>query len=224
MFSQAGKLPLTMPRRLADNPAALSFRSENGRVLYSEDVYVGYRWYDALDIEPLFAFGHGLSYTTFSLSGLELSQARNLTNGYTNGHTNGYADGASEILAVQDAEELTVRVTVENTGTRDGAEVVQVYVKPAAPTPLTSSPRDTVTRPAKELKGFAKVRVEAGGSQTAEIRLDLLRVTSFWSEAEDCWRSDAGVYGILVGTSSRGEFLEKTVVLEKTRRWSGLRR
>lgn len=94
---------------------------------------------------------------------------------------------------------------------------------PAARTPLTSSNRDTITRPTKELKGFAKVSLEAGASATAEVKLDVLRATSYWSEMEGCWRSDAGSYGILVGTSSRGEFLEKTFVVEKTRRWKGLR-
>ncbi|KAJ0340201.1 hypothetical protein COL922a_003633 [Colletotrichum nupharicola] len=178
-------------------PSGTNFRSDNGRVLYSEDVYVGYRWYDTLDITPLFPFGHGLSYTTFSVSDLSVSQ---------------------------DADKsVTVRVKVTNTGSRAGAEVVQVYVTPAAPTPLTSSIRDTITRPAKELKGFAKVTLEAGASATAEVTLDLLRATSYWAEMEDCWRSDAGKYGILVGTSSRGEFLESSISVEKTRRWSGLR-
>ncbi|KAK1514581.1 beta-glucosidase [Colletotrichum costaricense] len=210
----AGKLPLTMPRRVQDNPAALSFRSDNGRCLYSEDVYVGYRWYDTLDIEPLFPFGHGLSYTTFEVSDLEVSDASAQTNGHANGNNT---------ITVQEADSLTVRVKVANTGSRAGSEVVQVYVTPAARTPLTSTTRDTITRPKKEMKGFAKVTLEAGASATAEISLDVLRATSYWSEMEDCWRSDAGSYGILVGTSSRGEFLEKTVKVEKSRTWKGLR-
>lgn len=159
-------------------------------------MYVGYRWYDTLDINPLFPFGHGLSYTTFEVSGLEVQKS---------------------------TENLSVRVKVTNTGSRAGAEVVQVYVTPAARTPLTSSNRDTITRPAKELKGFAKVSLEAGASATAEVTLDVLRATSYWSEMEDSWRSDAGEYGILVGTSSRDEFLEAAFVLQKTRRWRGLR-
>ncbi|KXH60075.1 beta-glucosidase [Colletotrichum salicis] len=210
----AGKLPLTMPRRVQDNPAALSFRSDNGRCLYSEDVYVGYRWYDTLDIEPLFPFGHGLSYTTFSVSDLEVSDASDQTNGHANGNNT---------ITIQEADNLLVRVKVANTGSRAGSEVVQVYVTPAARTPLTSTTRDTITRPKKEMKGFAKVTLEAGASATAEISLDVLRATSYWSEMEDCWRSDVGSYGILVGTSSRGVFLEKTVKVEKSRTWRGLR-
>ncbi|POR35636.1 Beta-glucosidase [Tolypocladium paradoxum] len=235
VVNPGGKLPLTMPRRVADNPSALSHRSDNGRVLYSEDVYVGYRWYDTLDILPLFAFGHGLSYTTFELSGLEVEELADTTNGHVNcypdGHhkdnehaANGHSSAASrDAVIVDDAESLVVRVKVTNTGSRAGAEVVQVYVAPAASSPLTSSVSDTITRPAKELKGFAKVHVDAGASAVGEIKLDLLRATSYWSEMEDCWRSDAGSYGVLAGTSSRGKFLEKTVVVERTRRWKGLR-
>ncbi|TQN64686.1 putative beta-glucosidase I [Colletotrichum shisoi] len=213
----AGKLPLTMPRRVADNPAALSFRSDNGRVLYSEDVYVGYRWYDTLDVEPLFPFGHGLSYTTFEVSDLEVFDDDEVSVKEANGHT---ANGSKTVVA---SDTLVVRARVTNTGARAGAEVVQVYVTPAAPTPLTSSTRDAITRPAKEMKGFARVSLEAGASGTAEVALDVLRATSYWSEMEDCWRSDAGTYGVLVGTSSRGRFLEEKVVVEKTRRWKGLR-
>lgn len=212
---KAGKLPLTIPRRLQDNPAALSFRSDNGRSLYSEDVYVGYRWYDTLDITPLFPFGHGLSYTTFEVSGLEVVESTS--------QPEDHVSGSSNTMAAQEQESLSVRVKVTNTGSRAGAEVVQVYVTPAARTPLTSSNRDTITRPTKELKGFAKATLEAGDSTVAELTLDVLRATSYWSEMEDCWRSDAGSYGILVGTSSRGEFLDKTFVVEKTRRWKGLR-
>lgn len=181
-------------------------------------MYVGYRWYDTLDITPLFPFGHGLSYTTFEVSSLEIENFSSQATKHTNEQVNG-----SKTVTVQEQDNLSVRVKVSNTGSRAGAEVVQVYVTPAARTPLTSSNRDTITRPTKELKGFTKVALEAGASTTAEVTLDVLRATSYWSEMEDCWRSDAGLYGILVGTSSRGEFLEKTVVVDKTRKWKGLR-
>lgn len=170
-------------------------------------MYVGYRWYDTLDISPLFPFGHGLSYTTFEVSSLELHETASQPSG----------------SGSQGQDSLSVRVRVTNTGSRAGAEVVQVYVAPAAGTPLTASNRDTITRPAKELKGFAKVSLGAGESAAAEVTLDVLRATSYWSEMEGCWRSDAGSYGILVGTSSRGEFLEEAFVVQKTRRWKGLR-
>lgn len=189
-----------MPRRVSDNPSALSFRSEGGRVLYSEDVHVGYRWYDTLDIEPMFPFGHGLSYTTFELSNLSIEES-----------------SASE------SRKLIVGVDVNNIGSRAGAAVVQGYVKPPNATPLTAFPLDTITRSSKELKGFAKIHLEAGANGIAKLELDVLRATSYWSETEDCWCSDAGEYTILVGTSSRCEFLERTFTVRQSTTWRGLR-
>lgn len=102
----SGKLPLSMPVRVQDNPAYLSFRSEARRTLYSEDVYVGYRCYEAVEREVLFPFGHGLSYTSFRFSELSVRQV---------------------------GGQLQVEVDVENTGDVTGAEVVQVYVTQTAP-------------------------------------------------------------------------------------------
>ncbi|KNA96007.1 beta-glucosidase [Fusarium oxysporum f. sp. lycopersici 4287] len=199
-MNPSGKLPITMPRRVSDNPSALSFRSECGRVLYSEDVHVGYRWYDTLDIEPLFPFGHGLSYTTFTLSDLRVEE-----------------HGESE------SKKLIVSVNVTNTGSRSGAAVVQVYVKPPHPTPLTASALDTITRSSKELKGFAKINLVPGANGRAKVELDVLRATSYWSEREDYWCSDAGDYTVLVGMSSRCEFLDKTFTVQNATTWRGLR-
>ena len=96
-----GKLPLSFPIRVQDNPAFLNHRSEGGRTLYGEDVYIGYRWYESLQTKVAFPFGHGLSYTTFELSNLRVST---------------------------DAKILTVKLDLKNTGSLAGAEVVQVYV------------------------------------------------------------------------------------------------
>ena len=101
----SGKLAETFPVRLADNPSYLSFPGEKDDVRYREGIFVGYRYYDYKEIEPLFPFGHGLSYTTFEYSDIKLS-----TNAFS-------AD-----------EELTVSVVVKNTGKADGKEVVQLYV------------------------------------------------------------------------------------------------
>jgi beta-glucosidase len=104
----AGRLPVTWARRLEDYPATdprypeRSKRGVNGRTVYSEGVNVGYRWFDKEKIDPLFAFGHGLSYTTFAYSNLKVEET---------------ADGG-----------LNVRVTIKNTGPMDGDEVPQVYL------------------------------------------------------------------------------------------------
>lgn len=101
----SGKLAETFAKRLADTPAFLNFPGEDGNVIYGERIFVGYRYYDKRNIEPLFPFGHGLSYTTFEYSDLKLSAT-----------------------AVTDRDELTVSATIKNTGEVAGKEVVQLYV------------------------------------------------------------------------------------------------
>jgi len=102
----SGKLAETFPVRLEDTPAFLNFPAEDGEVLYGERVFVGYRYYDKRKIAPLFPFGHGLSYTDFSYSDLEVSSER-----------------------LSDKDSLTVAFTVTNSGDIAGKEVVQLYVK-----------------------------------------------------------------------------------------------
>jgi beta-glucosidase len=105
----SGKLPDTFPVRYEDNPAFISYPGEAGKVLYGEGIYVGYRYYDAKKIEPLFPFGHGLSYTTFKYSNLKVTPEK-----------------------VEQGGQVTVTVDVKNTGKRPGKEVVQLYVRDAA--------------------------------------------------------------------------------------------
>jgi beta-glucosidase len=97
-----GRLPLTFPRSLAETPAAPYSPGHDGHAEYGEGHLVGYRWYDRHDLDPLFPFGHGLGYTTFSIEPVEV--AGTVTAG------------------------ATVTVEVVNTGARVGTEVVQVYV------------------------------------------------------------------------------------------------
>ncbi|SMR61167.1 unnamed protein product [Zymoseptoria tritici ST99CH_1E4] len=104
----SGKLSLSFPKRNEDNPAFLNFTSDDNRVLYGEDVYIGYRFFEKTKKEVLFPFGHGLSYTTFSL-------------------------GAPQISSLPDFDEVLVSIDVSNTGNLAGAEVVQVYVAPKSP-------------------------------------------------------------------------------------------
>jgi beta-glucosidase len=102
----SGKLAETFPVRLEDTPAFLNFPGEDGEVIYGERVFVGYRWYDKRKIAPLFPFGHGLSYTDFAYSDLEVSAEH-----------------------ISDEDTLVVAVTVTNTGDTSGKEVVQLYVQ-----------------------------------------------------------------------------------------------
>jgi beta-glucosidase len=102
----SGRLPTTFPKRLQDNPAYINYPGENGKVYYGEGLFVGYRYYDKKQVEPLFPFGHGLSYTTFAYSHLALSAA-----------------------GLHPGETLRVQVDVRNTGQRAGKETVQLYVR-----------------------------------------------------------------------------------------------
>lgn len=101
----SGHLAETFPKRLADNPSYLYYGGEYNRTEYREGVFVGYRYYDKKDMDVLFPFGYGLSYTTFEYSDLRLS-----------------AD------SIKDTDTLTVTCTVKNTGTRAGKAVAQLYV------------------------------------------------------------------------------------------------
>jgi beta-glucosidase len=150
-----GRLPTTVPHRLRDTPAFTSYPGEAGRVHYGEGIFVGYRWYEARDIDVAYPFGHGLGYTTFSWEGARLSEVPSAA---------GLADGAT----------VTATVTLTNTGDRPGSEVVQCYVAHLDP---------VVARPPQELRGFAKVHLEPGGSAEVSIELDH-RAFAYWDPAD----------------------------------------
>ncbi|EJU05621.1 putative beta-glucosidase from glycoside hydrolase family GH3 [Dacryopinax primogenitus] len=109
-INPSGRLPLSLPKRMEDIPAHNNYRSENGKVHYAEDLFVGYKHYIGRGVEPLFPFGFGLSYTNFQLSDLKISSP----------------SSSDASLSV----EVSVKVT--NTGKIAGSEVVQLYVKPTA--------------------------------------------------------------------------------------------
>ncbi len=176
----SGKLPVTFPKQLHDIPAHKSRRTYPGKgkvVHYDEDIFIGYRHYDSNNVEPRFAFGHGLSYTTFTYGNMKLGAA-NLS-----------GDGT-----------LDVSFDVTNTGSRAGAEVVQLYVQ---------DPKAGVPRPAKELKGFKRVMLDPGRNERVTLsigRKDL----SFYDDTKDAWVADDGEFKVLVGGSSRDIKLEGT--------------
>lgn len=166
VVNPSGRLAETIPLRLEDTPAYGNFPGEHGHVRYGEGLLVGYRWYDARTMDVSFPFGHGLSYTTFHYEG---------------------------VSADVDHAGITVRLTVTNTGDRDGAEVVQVY------TGLASS---SVARAPRELKGFTKVYLAAGESRIVEVairREDL----AYWDTRMSGWIVEGGQYTLDVGASSR---------------------
>ncbi|MDE3202147.1 MAG: glycoside hydrolase family 3 C-terminal domain-containing protein [Acidobacteriota bacterium] len=100
----SGKLPVTLPRRFEDSPAAANYPGKDLTVHYAEGIYVGYRYYDTKKVEPAFPFGYGLRYTSFAYSGLKVTPRFSVD------------------------QSVAVSLRVRNTGKRAGAEVVQVYV------------------------------------------------------------------------------------------------
>lgn len=194
----SGKLSLSWPVRVQDNPAFLNFRTEGRRTIYGEDVYVGYRYYEFADREVLFPFGHGLSYTSFQLSDLAVA-------------VSGDKKKTKET-------KLTATVQVRNTGPTHGAEVVQLYIAP----PATGS---KVNRPVKELQGFAKVALASGESKQVTIEAELKYAVSFFDEERGKWCAEAGEYQALVGDSSQvkqGKTLTASFEVEETFWWNGV--
>ena len=186
----SGKLPFTWTKTLNDVGAhALNTYPgtwREGKDIideeYAEGVFVGYRWTDKKKITPEFAFGHGLSYTTFELSSLRAS-----------GDLNG------------EKGTMTFTINVKNTGSREGAEVVQLYVH---------DDKASVERPYKELKGFAKVSLKPGESKDVEISIDR-RALSFWDETTNGWKVEPGKFTILVGNASDNLTLKTNIKIVK---------
>lgn len=164
-----GKLAESFPQYLEHNPSYGNFPGENSRVRYSEGIFVGYRWYEKHNIPVLFPFGFGLSYTNFRYDEIRLSKDKTDEN-----------------------EEITVTVTLSNTGAMDGKEAVQIYVR-------EENPR--VSRPEKELKAFKKVFVKAGESVDVSFTLDR-RCFAYWDDEIHGWRVDSGRFTVLAGGSS----------------------
>ena len=168
-FNPGGKLPISVPRSAGHVPAFYNHKPSARR---------GYLF---ADVSPLYAFGFGLSYTTFELSGVRLERS-----------------------VIGRTESTRVQVTVRNTGTRSGSEVVQMYVRDCV---------SSVTRPVKELKGFTKVFLEPGASTT--VSLEITPESLAFYDIDMQYVVEPGEFEIMVGTSSRREDLE-TVVLTVT--------
>jgi beta-glucosidase len=137
----SGKLSETFPVSLQQTPAYPSFPGRDGHAWYGEGQFIGYRHYDQRGLQPLFPFGHGLSYTRFDYTAIR---------------------AAASAFDVDGGDTLAVEVTLRNSGALAGQEVVQLYVRARAP---------QVVRPERELRAFAKVRLAPGESTTVRFAL-----------------------------------------------------
>ena len=184
-LTPSGKLPMTWPIAYQDAASSKNFPSDGkgsdimgdmskwkdvknvGYTLYDEDIYVGYRYFDTFDKTVSYPFGYGLSYTTFSYN---------------------------DVKAADNGSNISVSVTVTNTGKRPGKEVAEVYV---------TAPKGAIEKPAQELKAFAKTRtLQPGESQTLTMNIDKGDLASF-NTKQSAWVADGGTYTFKVGASSR---------------------
>ncbi|MES2170920.1 MAG: glycoside hydrolase family 3 C-terminal domain-containing protein [Actinomycetota bacterium] len=169
----SGRLAESIPFRLQDTPSFLNFPGADDHVLYGERIFVGYRYYETVDVPVRYPFGHGLTYTTFDYADLVVSHS-------------------------------AVVLTVSNTGSRPGHDVVQVYV---------SAPE--AGRPRRELRGFARVGLAPGESRTVKISLDA-RSFSKWDSGE--WSEMAGEHLIEIGRSAHDIVLTAPLKIRSPRR------
>lgn len=181
----SGKLVETWPVDSAQTALGTTYPDMDNEVFYREGPFVGYRYYDAVDVEPAFPFGHGESYTEFAYEGLEVK--------------------AHEGASTEGPLEFDVSFTLRNIGPRIGAEVAQVYIAPTSgvvPPPC----------PVQWLAGFAKIELEPGGERQVVLHLD---ETAFrkWDASLHRWRVYPGGYEIRVASSSRDVRLTASIAV-----------
>lgn len=172
----SGRLPFTFPVKLEDCPAH-SLGEYTGKrsndvidIKYNEGIFVGYRWADKQKkVKPLFPFGHGLSYTTFEY-GKPTATSKTMS-----------ADG-----------NLTIKISVKNTGNREGQEVVQLYI---------SDIKSSLPRPVKELKGFQKIKLAPGEEKTVTFTIDK-EALSFFDDAQHAWIAEPGKFEAIIAASA----------------------
>jgi beta-glucosidase len=182
----SGKLPVSLPKKFEDSPAAKTYPGQNLHTEYAEGIYVGYRYYDTKNVEPQFPFGFGLSYSKFEYSDLKAVAFISFSGSTQSGG-------------------VAVNLQVKNTGQRAGAEVVQLYVHDG---------HSKIDRPAHELKGFSRVELNPGESKTVHFVLDR-SAFEYWSPETKQWTLDPGSFEIQVGASSRDIRLKAPVQISR---------
>jgi beta-glucosidase len=189
----SGRLSVTFPESVKHTPAYLTFGKSDREILYGEGIFIGHRFYEAVDRDPLFYFGHGLSYTKFEYSSLEIP--RNFEPSTAEG-------------------EIVVSVNVKNVGARDGSEVVQLYVH---------DPESAVLRPARELKAFTKVYLAVGETKKVVMRLDKYALSYWSEEADQWKAEAGEYQAIIgISSNPEDEVLRAAFNLSRTFTWSGV--
>jgi beta-glucosidase len=196
----SGKLPYTVAKKESDYGTLLQPAEPEGEYQYfpqanfSEGVYIDYRAFDKNGIEPQYAFGYGLSYTTFGYSNLKVSKTSASSANYP-AKTSILPGGNPRLFDTL----VKISATVKNTGSVDGKEVAQLYV-------------GIPNGPARQLRGFEKVLIKPGKSTTVTFNLTR-RDLSTWDTDAQQWLLQRGTYQIYVGRNSRDLPLTGTLTI-----------
>ena len=191
----SGKLPVTFPIALDDNPSSKNFpgipldpnaekpanplQGIPSEEIYEEGIYVGYRYFDTFEVPVSYPFGYGMSYTTFEYSDLQ----------------------------VESGATISVSFTVKNTGSVAGKEIAQLYV---------SAPDGTLEKPSKELKAFAKTALlEPGASEIITLEINPESLASY-DDKKHAWILDGGTYALSIAENIASSKLKATLEIEAT--------
>ncbi len=186
----SGKLAETFPLQQSDVASDAWFPGNTRQTQYRESIWVGYRYFDTAEIPVAFPFGHGLSYTTFAYSNLMVSGA--------------LVDEEPSLFSMKESDELVVEWSVSNTGSRAGAEVVQLYIGQVNP---------KLPRPKKELRAFDKVFLEPGETKQVSFVLKP-RDFAYWSVDQQNWAVDSDAFVLSAAASVADVRLEETIRLQ----------
>ncbi|CAO3667725.1 unnamed protein product [Rhizopus stolonifer] len=158
----SGRLPYTIAKKASDYNAKIDL-SDN--IVYREKLQMGYKWFDSQNITPQFPFGHGLSYTSFKYSNLKVSS---------------------------NSTSVSASISIKNSGSLDGAEVVQAYL---------GFP-ESAGEPPKLLRGFEKVFIKKGKKETVKFTLGSTEL-SIWNTDSNAWEIPSGKFTLYIGASNR---------------------
>ncbi|HRI24910.1 MAG TPA: glycoside hydrolase family 3 C-terminal domain-containing protein, partial [Ferruginibacter sp.] len=179
-YNPSAKLPISFPKAVGQIPVYYS-HFNTGRPAANDDDKNYRSSYNDLSIYPEYEFGYGLSYTSFVYSGLKLDKTKIKTN-----------------------ERIQVSVTIRNTGTYDGEEIVQLYIRDKV---------GSIVRPVSELKDFTKVKLKAGESKTIQFTIDKAKLSFYNQQLQ--WVAEPGDFELVIGASSRDIRLKENFELLK---------
>ncbi|BGP13226.1 hypothetical protein JCM10213_005004 [Rhodosporidiobolus nylandii] len=191
----SGKLPFTLAKTVEDYPNTIYHGEVKNDPIanFSEGVFLDYKYFDQKEIEPMYEFGYGLSYSSFSFSNVKVWQSKKKQPALVRETNEKFFLNGKAASGLYDLA-YTVQATVKNTGSVDGAEVVQLYL-----TFPSSVPREF---PVRSLRGFEKPYLKAGESKTVSFKLrnkDL----AYYSVEKGGWVVPEGEFTVSVGSSSR---------------------